>query len=188
MTTVWFIRHGPTHAKGMVGWSDLAADLSDLPALRRLDAFLPRDATLISSDLTRAVATADAIARDRPRLPHDPRLREIHFGAWELLRHDQITDRDLARAFWDQPGDIAPPGGESWNTMTARVDAAVDELIATTTRDVIVVAHFGAILSQVQRALGLSASEVFAHRIEPLSVTRIAFGGADPAPLINHLA
>ena len=36
MTDIFLIRHGPTHAKGMVGWSDLAADLSDTQALARL--------------------------------------------------------------------------------------------------------------------------------------------------------
>lgn len=29
MTRIFWIRHGPTHANGMVGWSDLPADLSD---------------------------------------------------------------------------------------------------------------------------------------------------------------
>ncbi|MCX8953857.1 histidine phosphatase family protein, partial [Ruegeria sp. NA] len=36
MTRLHLVRHGPTHAKTMVGWSDLPADLSDTAALRRL--------------------------------------------------------------------------------------------------------------------------------------------------------
>ena len=28
MTRFWLVRHGPTHAKTMVGWTDLPADLS----------------------------------------------------------------------------------------------------------------------------------------------------------------
>ncbi|MEY8841169.1 histidine phosphatase family protein, partial [Cribrihabitans sp. XS_ASV171] len=36
MTRLHFVRHGPTHAKGMVGWSDLPADLSDTALLDRL--------------------------------------------------------------------------------------------------------------------------------------------------------
>jgi hypothetical protein len=35
MTRFWLVRHGPTHAKAMIGWTDLAADLSDQSALRR---------------------------------------------------------------------------------------------------------------------------------------------------------
>jgi broad specificity phosphatase PhoE len=38
---------------------------------------------------------------------------------------------------------------------------------------VIAVAHFGVILTQVQRALGLTPREAFAHKIENLSVTHL---------------
>ena len=176
MTTLYLVRHGPTHAKSMVGWSDLPADLSDTAAIARLSAFLPRDATVISSDLSRASATADAIQQDRPRLPHDPDLREIHFGDWELKTFHEIdaTDPDRIRAYWENPGDVRPPKGESWNETSARVDAAVDRLInAHPGRNIIAVAHFGVILTQIQRAEQLSASDVFAHRIDNLSVTSI---------------
>ena len=37
MTRFWWVRHGPTHAKGMVGWSDLAADLSGVVATAELN-------------------------------------------------------------------------------------------------------------------------------------------------------
>ena len=62
MTRLWWVRHGPTHQKAFTGWRDVPADLSDHAALARLDAFLPPDARLISSDLIRASATADALA------------------------------------------------------------------------------------------------------------------------------
>ncbi|MGL6209472.1 MAG: histidine phosphatase family protein, partial [Paracoccaceae bacterium] len=59
MTRFFWVRHGPTHAKTMVGWTDLPADLSDTAALDRLKATLPQGAVTISSDLIRATATAD---------------------------------------------------------------------------------------------------------------------------------
>ena len=82
MTRLCLVRHGPTHAKTMVGWSDLPADLSDTAALDRLSSYLPPEALVISSDLSRAVATADAVQGARRRLGHDPDLREMNFGAW----------------------------------------------------------------------------------------------------------
>jgi broad specificity phosphatase PhoE len=177
MTRLHLIRHGPTHAKGMVGWSDLPADLGDHAALARLDAHLPEAAVVVSSDLIRASATADAIQGNRTRLPHRPALREINFGAWELrlYREVEAEDPDHIRAYWETPGDIRPPGGESWNQVRARVDAAIDSLIAAHPgADLIVVAHFGVILTQVQRALGVDAGTAFGHRIDNLSVTEIA--------------
>lgn len=185
--TLWWVRHGPTHARGMVGWTDLPADLSDLAALDRLSAYLPGPARVISSDLSRARATADAIAAGRPRLPDDPALRELHFGAWEMRSHAEIEAEDPQRitAFWNRPGEVRPPGGETWHEMSARVDAAADRLAALG-GDLIVVAHFGAILSQIQRAEGLRPAEAFAHRIDNLSVTRLTFDDTWAAGEINH--
>ncbi|MCB1310633.1 MAG: histidine phosphatase family protein [Sedimentitalea sp.] len=174
MTRLHLVRHGPTHAKGMVGWSDLPADLSDQAALDRLSAALPDSALLVSSDLARAVQTADALAGRRTRLPHDRALREMHFGAWELRRHAEIEaeDPDRIRAFWEHPGETRPPGGESWHELSARVDAAIDALIAAHPgADLVIVAHFGVILTQVQRALRLAPDQAFAQRIAPLSLT-----------------
>ncbi len=174
MTTLWWVRHGPTHATTMVGWSDLPADLSDHAALRRLRDYLPAHAAIVSSDLVRARATADAIADGGPRLPDETGLREMHFGAWELRSHAAIEAEDPARirAFWEYPGAVRPPGGESWDDLRHRVDGAADRLAARG-QHVIVVAHFGPILTQIQRAGDLAAVDAFAHRIDPLSVTRL---------------
>ena len=185
MTRFWLVRHGPTHARGMVGWTDLPADLSDTAALQRLSAHLPAGAPVISSDLSRAIATADALP-GRQRLPHDPALREIHFGRWEMRRHDEVEAEDpaLIRAFWDTPGDIRPPGGESWNDLTTRTLAALHRLQGSAP-EIIVVAHFGPILSALQHAAGITAAAVFAHRIDNLSITSLTI--APPRVLaINH--
>ncbi|MFT5870144.1 MAG: alpha-ribazole phosphatase [Paracoccaceae bacterium] len=189
MSRVWWIRHGPTHAKTMVGWTDLAADLSDHAALARLSDALP-DAPIISSDLDRAVMTANAIGGARARLEHQIALREMHFGDWENRTFDDIekTHGPLIRKFWEEPGDIAAPGGESWNDLSARVSNAVDMLLSEAIQDLIVVAHMGVILTQVQRAYGWSAYETLAQKIDNLSVTRLDLHDGDWAPiLVNHL-
>lgn len=173
----------------MVGWSDIPADLSDTAQIARLEAFLPKDALVISSDLIRASATADAITALRTRLPHDPDLREINFGDWELQRFDAIEDQDHIRQYWDYPGDIRPPNGESWNEVSARVTRSVEKLMGSyPERDFVIVAHFGAILTQVQHALKISAYATFSHRIDNLSVTELHLkDGGWHAKRINHL-
>lgn len=176
MTSLYMVRHGPTHAKAMVGWTDLPADLSDQAALSRLDAHLPADGVVISSDLIRCVHTADAIQNQRRRLDHDPALREINFGTWEMrnFRDIEAEDPERINAYWNAPGDVRPPKGESWNEVCARVDTAIDHLIAAHPgQTLIVVVHFGVILTQVQRALRLTADEAFGHKIDNLSVTKL---------------
>ena len=187
MTRLWLVRHGPTHAKAMVGWSDVPADLSDTDRIARLRDYLP-EAPVVSSDLSRAVATADVLERTE-RLPHDPALREINFGAWELKTFADVEADDPAtiRAYWETPGEIAPPMGESWNAVRARVSAAVDGYLTRGYADLIIVAHFGAILTQVQRAKGIGGYEAFGHRIDNLSVTDLRFDGSGwQVGRINH--
>ena len=157
----------------------------------RLANHLPSDGIVISSDLQRCVATADAIQRDRRRLAHDAALREIHFGDWELKTFAEIeaADPDRIRAYWETPGDVRPPNGESWNEVTSRVDGAIDRLIdAHRGAKLIVVVHFGVILTQIQRAERLTADEAFAHRIDNLSVTSIKIDDTGwTANPINHI-
>lgn len=187
MTRFYLVRHGPTHAKAMIGWTDLPADLSDQAALDRLAAYLPV-APVVSSDLGRAVQTADALTGSRPRLPHDPALREIHFGQWEgqSFALAEAENPTLIRAFWETPGPVAAPGGESWDQLTGRVWAALDRYLGHD--QIILVCHFGAILAAVQRGLGVDPAQVFAHKIDNLSVTEVSFDGATwSAPLINDL-
>lgn len=189
MSRIFWVRHGPTHANSLVGWSDLPADLSDTDQIARLSAYLPAEAVVVSSDLQRASATADAMLGGRTRLPHDPDLREIHFGEWELKQAKEIADQNRFRAYWDKPGDVRPPGGESWHEVRRRVDRAVARLMQSHPgRDIVAVAHFGVILTQVQHALGISAKDTFGHRIDNLSVTELSFGPEGwRAGRINHL-
>ena len=171
----WWVRHAPTGAAGAVGWSDVACDLSDAAGLGALAAALPQ-APVICSDLSRARLTADRIAGDRPRLGADRALRELHFGAWEGLGFDVVAERwpEEHRAFWETPGPARATEGEGFDDLSARVDGAIDRLNADLRAGhVIAVAHMGPIMAALRRALGLSARQALAFRIDPLSVTRL---------------
>ncbi len=190
MTRWWWVRHGPTHQKNFTGWRDVPADLSDTAQIASLAAYLPQEAVVISSDLSRAVQTADAIGGDRPRLPHDPQLREFDFGAWDGLHFEEVAarDPDLSRQYWEQPGSIQAPDGESWDMAAARANRAVDALNAEGHRDIIAVAHFGLILTQLQRASGRTAYSVLAQKIDPLSVTQLSHtDGHWQVGVVNHM-
>lgn len=190
MTTWWWVRHGPTHQKAFTGWRDVPADLSDRAALGRLDAALPRGALLVSSDLIRARTTADRLESGRTRLPDAPDLREFHFGDWDGRHFSDVAEAhpELSRAYWETPGDVTPPGGESWNQAAARVAGYVAGLCADHPgRDIVAVAHFGVILTQIAAATGESPAAAIAQKIAPLSVTRIALSGTARVHEINHV-
>ncbi len=173
--TRWFwVRHGPTHQTAFTGWRDVPADLSNTGAIARLNAYLPKDAVVISSDLTRAVTTADILQDGRTRLPHASEFREFDFGEWDGRHFSDIseTDPDRARAFWEDPGSVTPPGGESWDNVAARATPVVESLTeAHAGGAIIAVAHIGTIMTQIAAASGQTPSEIIVYKIEPLSVT-----------------
>lgn len=190
--TVWhWVRHGPTHEKAFVGWRDVPADLSDTDRITRLRAHLPQTGLVVSSDLIRASATADVVqGRDHHRLPDRPDLREFNFGIWDGMHFKDVAERDpdLSRAYWETPGDVTPPDGESWNMAAARVNRCIDALnTAHPDAHIIATAHIGVILTQVQRGLGVTPYKALSHKIDNLSCTRIVWtNGTASVEQINH--
>ena len=190
MSVIYWVRHGPTHQSAMVGHRDVPADLTDSAQIARLDAALPRDALVVSSDLRRSIDTASALQSTRTRLPNRAGLREFDFGDWDGVHFSEVAAKwpDLSRAYWETPGDIAAPNGESWNMAAARVLDDVQALLAEhPKRPIIAVAHFGVILTQVQHAAGITPYQSLAHRIDNFSITEIQVQPAWGVARINHL-
>ncbi len=104
---------------------------------------------IISSDLSRARRTAEAVAAlTGLGVRADQRLRETSMGLWEGLTRDEVI------AGW--PGQwqrwratnahIAPPGGESRIEVATRAAAVVADLDDGAIRRVLLVAHGGLIV------------------------------------------
>ncbi|MDA0362232.1 MAG: histidine phosphatase family protein [Proteobacteria bacterium] len=176
-TSWWWVRHGPTHQKVFTGWRDVPADLSDLNRISRLRNFLPKKSIMVSSDLKRATATAQAIGAETAPLIIEPNLREFNFGIWDGMPSEEIEKRDpeLCREFWENPGDVMAPEGESWNMLKSRVSTAVNKInVEYKGNNIIAVAHFGVILTQLHLAIGGDAYDILANKIDNLSVTKIS--------------
>lgn len=87
---------------------------------------------IVSSDLVRARATADALAAVTGlRVDIDKRLREIDVGAWQGLTFDEVARRfpDEA-AQWRDGGEGRRGGGETLVEVGTRAMAAVDDALA----------------------------------------------------------
>lgn len=90
-----------------------------------------RPALLVSSDLQRAAATADAIAAlTGLELRLDARLREVHVGQWQGMRVDDVRERypDVMAAL--DRGDDVPRGvtGETRAQLAVRAGGAVRDI------------------------------------------------------------
>lgn len=116
---------------------------------------------IVSSDLSRARRTADAIAqRHAQPVIEDADLREISMGVWEGQTVSDVRREwpDLfARVECDPTGAASAPDGESWAQFTTRVDGALMRWLERYPQgDVLWVAHGGVVSALLLRALGLS--------------------------------
>jgi len=124
-------------------------------------------AAVVSSPLVRCTATAAVIAEALGGVPVriEPDLIECDFGAWEGLTFAEVAERfpaDLAR--WLDSTSMAPPGGESFRTVGARVRRVAAAIrSAYPGHVVVVVSHVTPIKVLLRDAL--AASDAFLHRM-----------------------
>ena len=177
--SILLIRHGET--------ADNAARIVQLPAsplsprglvqaerlARRLAGM--GIARIVSSDLARAVATAESLQRvTGVPLSLEPLLQERNFG--------DLRGTPYADVGFDMfAPDYAPPNGETWAALHARVDRAwarVQALAAATDGHLAVVTHGLVCRSLAARHLVLPDGEPAPLRWDNTSVTIVDF----PAP------
>ncbi|MDH5488393.1 MAG: histidine phosphatase family protein [Rhodospirillaceae bacterium] len=185
-TKWWWVRHAPVvDAHPMVrisGQLDVGADVSapeSIKSLKWLAATLPIDAQWVTSNLIRTRQTADAIISagiNAGEIKTDERLNEQDFGNWAGMTWDELgtADDNAAKQFWDAPATTAPPNGESFADLMARVAQAIDDLTKQHSgRDIICVAHAGTIRAALAHGLGLGPEKALSFNVGNLSLTRI---------------
>ncbi|MFC8848135.1 bifunctional RNase H/acid phosphatase [Micromonospora sp. NPDC057141] len=134
----------------------------------RVAALAPAAAAVVSSPLSRCTATARAIAgalRGTVPVRTVDDLIECDFGVWEARTFAEV------RAGWQGELDawlastrVAPPDGESFTEVAARVARATDALVeAYPGETVVVVSHVSPIKLVLRDAL--AADDAFLHRL-----------------------
>ena len=160
MTTIFLVRHGATewnHSKRAQGQADIALnDTGHRQAIATAEelSHVPIEA-VYSSDLKRAYATAEPIARTHGvEVRTDPAIREIDQGEWEGLHVDEIRRR------WPEHWGPARhysqrPGGESPAQVRRRALEGLHKVVAAHPDGaVVVVSHGGTIRWLSAEALG----------------------------------
>lgn len=137
-TRLILIRHGETdwNVEGRYqGQADPPLNARGREQAQRLAESL-RDAgleVLYASPLRRAWETALVVAQVlHLPLHEEPRLKEIHLGAWQGMWYKDICAQypDLLKAWKERPWSVRPPGGESLPEVQHRVYRAVDDILA----------------------------------------------------------
>jgi len=153
------LRHGAPELTGrMLGRTDSPVTAEGMAACLARAKSLHFN-TLVSSDLMRSQAIADAIGRERGLAPTtDARWRELDFGDWDGLAAAEIDAAALQR-FWDDPDGAPPPGGERWSNLVARVTDAIEDLTPETS---LIVTHGGAIRAALKTLCEFGQRELWA--------------------------
>jgi glucosyl-3-phosphoglycerate phosphatase len=193
-------RHGQTLwnlEQRFQGQSDIPLDNTGHAQAERAARLLAalRPTMIVSSDLTRAAATATPLARlTGLEVTLDKDLRERHGGSWEGLTDEEIRERYPAEhASW------MPPDGEPSAAVADRVAGALQRAAAAVEPDglAVVVSHGAALRLGMSRLLGMP-EELFGV-LGPLSncswsvlgfrggTALLSSGGAPPprTPLAN---
>jgi len=183
------VRHAPGETGGRVcGRRDVPARIDgDDAGLARLAAALAPCARIVTSPALRCRQTAGALFQGRAS-EADPRLWEQDFGAHEGL--DPAALPDLGPLDRDALARYAPPGGESFADMVARVGPALSALAlaARGGGPIAVIAHAGTVRAGLALALD-SLPAALAFELAPLSITRLRHaGGAWSVGLVNARA
>jgi 2,3-bisphosphoglycerate-dependent phosphoglycerate mutase len=190
--TIFLIRHGETegNAAQIVQLPDASLSPRGIAQAERLARRLAVEgiALILSSDLQRAVTTAEHVHRATGApIASDPLLQERNFGDLRGTPYAELGFDLFAL-------DLEPPGGESWPIFHARVDRAWEAIQARAAEidgPLAVVTHGLVCRSLAARHVVLPEGTIAPERWENTSVTIVD----GPAPwrvrLLNcatHLA
>jgi probable phosphoglycerate mutase len=168
-TTVYLLRHGDCRQDSIrryVGQSDLplnAEGQAQAAGWRQKLAAIPIH-RVISSDLSRSLETAAIIAEGRSA-PVQPlsKLREINLGGWDGLTFDEVR-RFFPTEYQKRGTDLVSfrtPGGECFTDVAARVVPLFEQIVSSTTGNVLIVGHAGVNRAILCHILGMPLSNLF---------------------------
>jgi alpha-ribazole phosphatase len=162
----YLIRHGEVEGSEsgrVLGWTDSPLSERGLEQSRQLAEALisSKLSAVYSSDLQRARVMAEQIAE-----PHhlDARpnqaWREINMGEWDgqTIASLHAKAPNLVALLFNDPASFEYPGGESFAAFIARVQSALEDLLAThEAGEVALVAHGGICRTIIGSVLGMPA-------------------------------
>ena len=189
MTTVSFLRHGPTEwnsEKRIQGRTDIA--LSEAGRKTVAGWRLPQHLALLpvySSPLIRTSATAAMLAQTPVHTCQD--LIEMHWGQFEGHRLSDLR-REFGESMAENESrglDFRPPGGESPRDVQIRVTAWASGLEEAS---VVAVTHKGVIRAMVAAALGWDMCGKAPVRLqwEHVHTLTVSKGGSVSVVLLNE--
>ncbi|MDT8344829.1 MAG: histidine phosphatase family protein [Thermohalobaculum sp.] len=169
-----FLRHPRPHVAPGVCYGRLDLGLGPRAAAEITAALAatPRAQAVLTSPAGRCRPLAEALAaRDGVAAVVEPDLWELDFGTWEGRAWDAI-DRAESDPWAADPWRVAPPGGETFAALHARVAG----VLARAPAGAVIVTHAGPIRAARMILTGARFGAVFAKRVPyavPVVLSRV---------------
>ncbi|MEM9708409.1 MAG: histidine phosphatase family protein [Pseudomonadota bacterium] len=178
---LFLIRHAPVAEPGrLYGRTDVDAEL-DPDAIAPLAARLQDVAVILTSPAQRCRQTAEALWPERIGIAADDRLWEQDFGAHDGMAYADLPD--LGPLSKQELADYAPPEGESFRDVIARVTPAIEAACQVAVgQKMALVVHAGVIRAVLGLTLGHGPAAL-AFDIAPLSLSRFRFTRSGPSAI-----
>ena len=141
---------------------------------------------IVTSPLLRTVQTAQAVAAvTGAAVVTDDGFRETDFGAWEGLTFAEVRERWPAEiSAWMADPEVAPPGGESFTDVSARVTEALGRVLAARAgQTVLIVSHVTPIKMLVAAALLAPPAALYRMHLDVAALSEIDWYADGPAVL-----
>ncbi len=145
---------------------------------------MPIDA-VFCSPLQRCVKLAEALKLSN--VQQDDRLKELHFGDWEMQAWGDIP-RDYFDEWAQNYAHMAPPNGETFSQLQARGIVFINEMLNQHhSKHVLVVTHGGMIRALLAYVLSMELKSLFRFNIDYGSLTQLDFSSDVPKiNFVNH--
>lgn len=196
-TTLYFVRHGETLLTPMRKFSGQGLEDPPLSAkgVSQAEAVAREIArrapvALVASPLLRTQQTAAAISRATglPLLLDEAWL-ELNFGEWDGLGIEDVrTHRPEQWSRWVASTAYAPPGGESYDELSVRIEAALQGIAQRHPgKRVVVVTHYAVIKVVARLAMGAPPTAVFHTDPGPCSISTVSIWPSDGLRALRSL-
>ena len=190
-TVTLLLRHGQTPmsvqkryaGRSDVPLTDVGVQQAAAAAKRLASASL---GVIVTSPLLRTVQTAQEVAAvTGAAVVTEDGFRETDFGAWEGLTFADVRERWPAElATWLADPEVAPPGGESFTDVGARVTAALHRVLAARAgQTVLIVSHVTPIKMLVATALLAPPAALYRMHLDVAALSEIDWYADGPAVL-----
>jgi len=210
LTTIVLVRHGRTaltEARKISGGDGDDPDLSEVGVLdasavaRALSGIgsqgpwqrIAPISAIVASPMKRTRQTAEIIAKQHGlKFTENENLREISFGDWDGLSHDEAQARDTSLwQAWRGSWSVSPPNGESLEVFDQRLQLARQQIVERHAgKTVVVVAHVMPIRGFLRWAFDAAAAAYWRPQVAPCSISIIRVWGDETAEVVtvNHTA